>query len=147
MNTPAATSTTKREKMERNTINPWTWQDELGYAQAVEVVGGQRVLHVSGIASMDADGKPVNAGDMKAQITQTLDNLETVLKAAGYELSDVVRLNYYTTDIENYWEADEAVDVVGRFERAGCRPASTLLGVANLAWPELLVEMDATAVK
>lgn len=133
--------------MQRTTINPWTWQDELGYVQANEVVGGQRVLYVSGIASMDADGRPVHAGDMKAQIVQTLDNLETVLKAAGYELADVVRLNYYTTDIESYWEADEAVDVVGRFRRADCRPASTLLGVAALAWPELLVEMDATAVK
>ncbi len=139
---PERTST-----MQRTVINPWTWQDELGYVQANEVVGGQRVLYVSGIASMDADGRPVHAGDMKAQIVQTLDNLETVLKAAGYELSDVVRLNYYTTDMESYWEADEAVDVVGRFRRADCRPASTLLGVAALAWPELLVEMDATAVK
>jgi enamine deaminase RidA (YjgF/YER057c/UK114 family) len=84
---------------------------------------------------------------MKAQITQTLDNLEAVLHAAGYQLSDVVRLNYYTTDIATYWEADEAVDVVGRFARAGCRPASTLLGVATLAWPELMVEVDATAVR
>lgn len=133
--------------MQRRTINPWTWQDELGYVQANEVVGGQRVLYVSGIASMDAEGQPLHAGDMKAQIAQTLDNLETVLRAAGYGLSDVVRLNYYTTDIESYWKADEAVDVVGRFERAGCRPASTLLGVADLAWPELLVEMDATAVQ
>lgn len=133
--------------MQRNIINPWTWQDELGYAQANEVVGGERVLHVSGIASMDAEGRPVHAGDMKAQIEQTLDNLETVLGAAGYDLADVVRLNYYTTDIDAYWEADEAVDVVGRLQRAGSRPASTLLGVASLAWPELLVEMDATAVR
>ncbi|QZY28490.1 RidA family protein [Nocardioides coralli] len=133
--------------MHRNAVNPWTWQDELGYVQANEVVGSHRTLHVSGIASMDAEGRPVHAGDMKAQIEQTLDNLETVLHAAGYELADVVRLNYYTTDIETYWEADEAVDVVGRLARAGCRPASTLLGVATLAWPELLVEMDATAVK
>jgi hypothetical protein len=40
--------------MQRTTINPWTWQDELGYAQAIEVVGGERVLHVSGVASMGA---------------------------------------------------------------------------------------------
>lgn len=133
--------------MQRTIINPWTWQDELGYVQANEVTGGERVLYVSGIASMDDDGNVAHVGDMKAQITQTLDNLERVLHEAGFELADVVRLNYYTTDMATYWEADQAVDVAGRLERAGCRPASTLLGVNELAWPELLVEMDATAVK
>ena len=132
--------------MQRRIINPWTWQDKLGYVQANEVSGPHRVLYVSGVASVDADGRPVHAGDMRAQITQTPDNLEAVLKEAGFIWSDVVRLNYYTTDMETYWEADEAVDVAGRLARAGCRPASTLLGVASLAWPELLVEMDATAV-
>lgn len=132
--------------MQRRMVNSWTWQDELGYVQANEVTQGERVLYCAGIASTDADGTPVHAGDMEAQITQTMDNLETVLKEAGFALSDVVRLNYYTTDMARYWEADEAVDLTGRLEKPGCRPASTLLGVASLAWPELLVEIEATAV-
>lgn len=131
--------------MQRTIVNPWTWQDALGYVQANEVRGTERVLFCAGIASTDDDGNPVHPEDMKAQITQTLDNLERVLHEAGFALSDVVRLTYYTTDMARYWEADQALDVAGRLERAGCRPASTLLGVASLAWPELLVEIEATA--
>jgi enamine deaminase RidA (YjgF/YER057c/UK114 family) len=81
---------------------------------------------------------------MRAQIDQALDNVETVLKAAGFTLADVVRLNYYTTDVDRFMEVAE----VGgrRLAEAGCRPASTLLGVTRLAYPELLIEIEVTAV-
>ena len=82
--------------------------------------------------------------DMRAQINQAMDNIETVLGDAGFELSDVVSLNYYTTDVDRFFEAYDAA--VGRLDKAGCRPASTLLGVTRLALPELLVEIEATAV-
>jgi enamine deaminase RidA (YjgF/YER057c/UK114 family) len=86
--------------------------------------------------------------DMRGQISQALTNIETVLKNAGFELSDVVRLNYYTTDVDGFFEAfwggDDAL--VARLAEAGCRPASLLLGVTRLAFPELLVEIEATAV-
>jgi 2-iminobutanoate/2-iminopropanoate deaminase len=81
---------------------------------------------------------------MRAQITQAMDNLETVLREAGAELADVVRLNYYTTDVDLFFEAYDAT--VGRLAEAGCRPASTLLGVSSLAFPEFMVEIEATAV-
>lgn len=81
---------------------------------------------------------------MRAQITQKMDNLETVLREAGTELSEVVRLNYYTTDVDRFFEAYDAI--VGRLAEAGCQLASTLLGVAGLAFPELLIEIEATAV-
>ena len=62
----------------------------------------------------------------------------------GFTLGDVVRLNYYTTDVDGLlgvW------NVIGeRLGEAGCRPASTLLGVARLAFPELLIEIEATAL-
>lgn len=79
---------------------------------------------------------------MSAQLAQAVDNLETVLREAGAELSDVVRLNYYTTDVDRFFEAYAAA---GRLAAAGCRPAATLLGVQRLAYPELLVEIEATA--
>jgi len=66
------------------------------------------------------------------------------LREAGAELSDVVRLNIYTTDVDRFFEAYGAT--AGRLAEAGCRPASTLLGVTRLAYPELLVEIEATAV-
>ena len=130
--------------MERRIINPWTWQDQLGYVQANEVSGTQRTLFLAGQASVDEEGRPVHPEDMGAQLTQSIDNLETVLREAGAELSDVVRLNIYTTDVDRFFEAYGAT--AGRLAEAGCQPASTLLGVTRLAYPELLVEIEATAV-
>jgi enamine deaminase RidA (YjgF/YER057c/UK114 family) len=129
--------------MERRIINPWSWQDEFSYVQAHEVSGAQRVLFCAGQTSVDDEGKPVHIGDMGAQIAQAFDNLETVLREAGLGLSDVVRLNYYTTDVDRFFEAYEVVDT--RLTESGCRPSATLLGVASLAFPELLVEIEATA--
>ena len=83
--------------MERQIINPWRWQDAYGFVQANEVSDAQRVLYCAGQVSVDAEGNPLHPGDMSAQIAQSLDNLETVLDNAGFEMSDVVRLNFYTT--------------------------------------------------
>ena len=66
------------------------------------------------------------------------------MREAGVSLSDVVRLNIYTTDVDRFFEAYGAA--AGRLAEAGCRPASALLGVTRLAYPELLVEIEATAV-
>ncbi len=129
---------------ERRVINPWTWQDQLGYVQANDVSGTQRTIFCAGQASIDEEGRPVHPEDMRAQITQAMDNLETVLREAGAQLSDVVRLNIYTTDVDRFFEAFDAA--VSRLAETGCRPASTLLGVTRLAFPELLVEIEATAV-
>jgi enamine deaminase RidA (YjgF/YER057c/UK114 family) len=130
--------------VERQIVNPWTWQDQFGFVQGNLVEGAQRVLVCAGQLSTDADGNFINAGDMAAQIAQSLDNLETVLKQAGMNLGTVVRLNYYTTDVDGFIAAMGALG--GRLGAAGCRPASTLLGVSRLAFPEQLVELEATAV-
>jgi enamine deaminase RidA (YjgF/YER057c/UK114 family) len=82
---------------------------------------------------------------MRAQLGQALDNLERVLHEAGYTLAHVVRLDYYTTDVDRFFQHYEAV--TSRLGAAGCRVSSTLLGVTRLAFPELLVELEATAVR
>jgi enamine deaminase RidA (YjgF/YER057c/UK114 family) len=93
---------------------------------------------------MDADGNPLHEGDLRAQLSQALDNVEAVLRASGCGLADVVRLNYYTTDLDGFFGA---LDVVrARLQDAGCSPASTVLEVSGLALPPLLVEVEATAV-
>jgi enamine deaminase RidA (YjgF/YER057c/UK114 family) len=131
--------------MEKKLVNPWKWQDEFGFSQAVAVTAAERVLYCAGQTSIDADGKVAHAGDMAGQINAALDNLETVLAAAGMSLSNVVRLNYYTPDVDLFF-ANQSV-LAKRLAKAGCRPASTLLGVARLAFPELLIEIEATAVR
>jgi enamine deaminase RidA (YjgF/YER057c/UK114 family) len=130
--------------MEREIVNPWTWQDARGFVQANALTGVERLVLCAGQTSCDADGKPLHAGDMRAQIVKALDNLETVLGQAGLGLGDVVRLTYYVTDIKAFAEARPVL--TERLRESGCRPAATLLGVAALAMPEMMVEFEATAV-
>jgi enamine deaminase RidA (YjgF/YER057c/UK114 family) len=130
--------------MRKRVVNPWRWQENYGFVQAWEVTGAKRILVCSGQASIDGDGNVVHAGDMGQQVNQCLDNIETVLAGAGLKLRDVVRMNYYTTDVDRFLQEGWAA-VKGRMQEAGCRPASTLLGVTRLAYPELLIEIEATA--
>lgn len=128
----------------RRIINPWTWQDAFGFVQANDVGPRGRTVFCAGQTAVDADGSPAHPGDMSAQISLALDNLEAVLETAGGGLRDVVRLNYYTTDVPGLFAAWGVL--AARLATAGCRPASTLLGVQALAFPELMVELEATAV-
>ena len=125
-------------------VNPWTWQDQLGFSQGIDVRGAERVLYCAGQTSVDGDGNPLHAGDFAKQILQAIDNLEAVLAQAGLKLSNVVRLNYYVTDIDAFMAAAPAFG--GRLHEAGCKPASTLLRISGLFHPDLMVEIEATAV-
>lgn len=125
-------------------ISPWTWQDNFGYAQSIEVKNAERTLYCAGQTSVDTDGNVVNEGDLGAQMLLALDNLEAVLSKAGLALKDVVRLNFYTTDIDGFLAS--MGPGAERLAAAGCKPASTLLGVSQLAFPGLMVEIEATAV-
>lgn len=131
--------------MDRRIVNPWTWQDQFGFVQGVVVSGAGRTLLCAGQASQDADGTPLHPGDMAAQTSRALDNLATLLGEAGFELSDVVRMNILTTDVDRFL-AEGAEIWGGRLAGAGCRPAATLIGVARLGFPELMIEFEATAV-
>jgi enamine deaminase RidA (YjgF/YER057c/UK114 family) len=130
--------------MERRAVNPWTWQDQFGFSQSIEVKGAERVLICAGQTSVDENGTPINEGDIAAQANKALDNLETVLKQAGFSLADVVRLNILTTNVDQFMGAAPAL--LGRMMQANCKPASTLIGVARLAFPQLLIELEATAM-
>jgi enamine deaminase RidA (YjgF/YER057c/UK114 family) len=130
---------------ERQIINPWTWQDSRGFVQANEVRGAERTVYCAGVISVDENGQQLHEGNMRAQAMMALDNLETILGQADLTLADVVRLTIYTTDMDGYLSA--APVVRARLAASGCRPASTLLGVARLAMPTLLIELEATAVQ
>lgn len=130
--------------MQRTPINPVSWSAPLGFDQAQLIEGQQRVLVCSGQDSVDPDGNVQHPGDMAAQLAMSLDNLEAVLAAADMDLANVVRLNFYTTDMDDLaknWGA-----ITGRFGDAGGGFATSLLGVSRLFTPELLVLLEATAV-
>jgi enamine deaminase RidA (YjgF/YER057c/UK114 family) len=130
--------------MERTAVNPWQWSLQFGFNQGEVVEGATRVLFCAGQTSVDGDGNPQHAGDMAAQVALAADNLEAVLRDAGMSLSNVVRLNFYTTDVDAF--VANAGVLAERTSAAGVTPPGTLLGVARLAYPELMIELEATAV-
>ena len=130
--------------MERTAVNPWEWSLTMGYNQGEVVSGHTRTLFCAGQTAVDADGAPQHAGDMAAQVSLALDNLERDLEHAGMGLSNVIRLNIYTTDVDSLFQHYGVL--AARTAAAQVTPPGTLLGVARLAYPELLVELEATAV-
>lgn len=88
--------------MERQIINPWAWQDPLGFVQANKINGASRMLLCAGQVPVDANGQAVHREDMPGQIEKVLDNLETVLKAAGFTLGDVMRMTIYATHVDDF---------------------------------------------
>lgn len=141
----AADNPMKEQGMERIVINPWTWKDHWGYVDANEIVaGGLRTVYVSGMGSVDDDGAPVCVDDMAGQMGKSLDNLERMLGESGLDLSHVVRLNMFTTDVDRF--IADYQPMAERLIASRCRPACTLLGVTRLAFPQMLLEIEATAV-
>src|SRR5688572_9007186 len=120
--------------MRTQAVNPWTWQDALGYSQAFLVSDAQHVLFCAGQASVDAKGQPLHGGNMAAQLDQAFANLEAVLGQSGMTLQNVVRLNYYVTDMQAFLQAGAHVAQ----KLGGCKPPGTLLGVAALFHPDML---------
>ncbi len=130
--------------MQRTAVNPWQWSVAFGFNQGEVVTGETRTLYAAGQAAMSAEGQPQHAGDMAAQLTLAADNVEAVLAEAGMTLANVVRLNIYTVDVDAFFEHYGVL--AGRLGAAGVAPPGTLLGVTRLAFPELMVELEATAV-
>lgn len=130
--------------MKRNAVNPWKWSIPFGFNQGELIEAPSRTLYCAGQTAVDTQGKPQHDGDLAAQITLALDNLESVLAEAGMSLSNVVRLTVYTTDVDAMIQNFSAL--TKRLAAADVRPAQTLLGVARLAFPGLMVELEATAV-
>lgn len=130
--------------MKRTVINPWIWQDNLGFSQAIEVNNNQSTLYCAGACAVDENGKAIDV-DMHQQVHLALDNLGKMLQQSGYEFADIVRLNYYTTSIGAFFACYPSV--IERLKVEGCIPSSTLLEISGLAQSELKIEIEATAAK
>lgn len=129
--------------MKRIAVNPWSWSLNFGYNQAEIVEGVNRQLICAGQTAVDADGNPQHPGDMRSQIMLALDNLEAVLGAADMDLTHIIRLDIYATDVD---ELMKNFDVIGsRLGAVGATPPQTVLGVTRLALPPLMFEISATA--
>jgi enamine deaminase RidA (YjgF/YER057c/UK114 family) len=114
----------------------------------VSVATGSKLVFMAGQIACDADGNTVGVGDFAAQVEQCYLNVATALAEAGATFDDVVKLTVYLVD----WTPDKMPEFVDGVARAaaklGVTPMAPLtgIGVATLAEPDLLVEVEATAV-
>jgi enamine deaminase RidA (YjgF/YER057c/UK114 family) len=111
----------------------------------VVAASGRRTIYTAGQVSIDERGALVGPGDLAAQTAQVMRNIGLALAAAGAGYADIVKI---TTYVVNYKAEDRVVVGKARapFFAGGSPPASTLVGVAALALPEWLVEIEAVAV-
>lgn len=114
------------------------WEASAGYCRAIRV--GPWV-HVSGTTAVGPDGSIVAGGDPHAQALRCFRIIEEALEAAGSGLAQVVRTRMYLVDIA-HWEA--VARAHGEFF-GEVRPATTLVQVAGLISPDMLVEVEADA--
>ena len=130
--------------MKKRAINPTEWLLGFNINHGIEVSGAERMLFLSGQTATDAEGAPQHAGDLPAQFRLAWSNLKDALAEAGMDATNIVRLNMYTTDVPAFMAAAE--ELVSVMAGDGCQPVSTLLGVTALFEPEVMVELEATAV-
>jgi reactive intermediate/imine deaminase len=111
------------------------------YSNSVRVTAGP-LLFIAGQIAIEAQGRVVGAGDLRAQTVQVLENIRAILRANGADMEDVVNVTVYVTDIRAF---HDIADIrLKYFPKDG--PASTLVEVSRLALPEVLIEMSAIAV-
>jgi len=115
------------------------WEATVGYSRAVRL--GQ-LVEVAGTTAVDDEGRVVGAGSPYTQARFALEKIGRALAQAGAGFEDVIRTRIYVTDIARWEEVGRAHGEVFR----DVRPASTLVAVASLVRPDLLVEIEATAV-
>jgi enamine deaminase RidA (YjgF/YER057c/UK114 family) len=114
----------------------------------LSIATGSRLVFLAGQVARDADGNPVGEGDFAAQVEQSYLNIATALAGIGASFDDVAKLTIYVVD----WTLEKmpllGEGVARAAAKLGVDPVKpiTLIGVAALGEPDLLVEVEATAV-
>lgn len=115
------------------------WEDIVGYCRAVRV---GNTVEVAGTTAVDENGNTVGIDDMYAQTHFILQKIEKALQQAGAAMTDVVRTRMFVTDISRWEEAGKAH---GEFFK-NIKPAATMVEVSALINPELLIEIEVSAI-
>lgn len=123
--------------------NPPTLPPTTGWSQVAEVPPGSKLVFISGQVPMDQSGRIVALSNFRGQAEQVFQNLDRALRAAGATFRDVVKLNYYVLDITQLPTLREVRD---NYVNRAAPPASTLVQVAALFTPGILLEVEAVAV-
>ena len=125
--------------MRTNWSSNTLWEESFGYSRAVQI---GNTIEVSGTTASE-DDKVIGIGDVTLQAEYIIKKIEHTLVEAGFSLKDVVRTRIFMTDI-SHWEE---VAKVHSYLFEDVMPACTLVEVSNLIHPDLLIEIEATAIK
>src|SRR6185312_4939603 len=125
-------------------INPKTLAPPPGYTAVVETSGPGRTVYVAGQLGLDLENRLVGGpGDFRAQCEKAFDNLAAALAAVGGTLADIVKINNYLTDMSHMATFRAVRDAKLNMQAP---PASTTVGISQLARPGALFEIEAVAV-
>ena len=128
--------------MPKQAINPEGLAAPFGPYSHVTVASPGKLVFCAGAIAVDAEGNVVGVGDIEAQTRQVMENLKVALASAGATFDDVVKITTWVTDATLF---GKLAPVRAEYLREPY-PASALLEVKGLMWPELLVEIEALAV-
>jgi enamine deaminase RidA (YjgF/YER057c/UK114 family) len=123
----------------KNISSGTKWEEVAGYSRAVRV---GNIVEVAGTTAVDESGALLGAGDPYKQARFILAKIEKALKEAGATLEDVVRTRMFVTDISQWEEFARAHGEA--FNQI--RPAATMVEIQGLIQPDMLIEIEATAI-
>ncbi|MCC4106655.1 RidA family protein [Serratia ureilytica] len=131
--------------MKKKMINPANMYNSVPFGFSHAALYSGNVLELAGQVAWDAEGNLVGRGDLALQTRQVLNNLRTVLEAVNASAADIVRLRTYVVN-HSPDKLPAIIQEINRFY-GGLTPApNTLIGVQALATPELMIEIEATAL-
>lgn len=125
-------------------LNPDALNKNPAFSNGIVISGPVKTVYVGGQDAVDASGKIIGKGDIKAQTEQVLKNIQAALAAGGAQLEQVIKWNLYVVQGQSL---QAGFEVFQRFwGRRPNPPAISMAFVAGLAHPDFLLEMDAIAV-
>jgi enamine deaminase RidA (YjgF/YER057c/UK114 family) len=131
--------------MRRKIITPPTLPPPRGFNHGILVEGGQ-LLFLAGQDASDSSGQIVAPGDLVAQFEQVLKNLQAVVEEAGGSTQDIVKLNVFVQDRDDYVAKLKLLGQVFRRYFGDYYPAMALFEVSAFFQKDALVEMEGMAV-
>jgi enamine deaminase RidA (YjgF/YER057c/UK114 family) len=126
-------------------VNPPSLAHPRGFSHGVLVTGGM-LLFLAGQTASDAEGQIVAPGNLVAQYEQVLRNLQTVVKAAGGTMQDIVKITIFVSDRDDYLAQLKALGNVHKAFFGTYYPATALLEISRFYQDEALIEIEGMAV-
>lgn len=131
--------------MNRTILNPPSLARPSGFSHGI-LTGGGRLLFLAGQTASDASGQIVTPGDIVAQYERVLQNLQTVVEAAGGTMQDIVQMTIFVGDCDDYRAHLKPLGTIHRAYFGNHYPATALLEISRFFQDDALIEIEAIAV-